>query len=66
MSSSFVPNEETDFIPENILLTGGAGKYQCFIYVLCERGIYWVSFRVIIYRDHHILYQIIFISHAPY
>ena len=31
MSSSFVPNEETDFIPENILLTGGAGKYQCFI-----------------------------------
>ena len=51
MSSSFVPNEETDFIPENILLTGGAGKYQCFIYV-CERGIYMVSFRVVISRLH--------------
>jgi hypothetical protein len=27
MSSSFVPNEETDYIPVNILLTGGAGAF---------------------------------------
>ena len=39
MSSSFVPNEETDFIPENILLTGGAGKYQCF-YMCYVSGVY--------------------------
>jgi len=27
MSSSFVPDGEKDFIPENILLTGGAGEF---------------------------------------
>ena len=28
MSSSFEPNEETDYIPQNILLTGGAGTFS--------------------------------------
>ena len=33
MSSSFVPDEENDYIPQNILLTGGAGK---FVIEICD------------------------------
>ncbi len=28
MSSSFMPDETLDYVPENILLTGGAGEWQ--------------------------------------
>ena len=49
MSSSVKVNEETDYVPQNILLTGGAGEfsslalmgigmalYCCMIFKICE------------------------------
>ena len=34
MTSTFIPNQETDYIPTNILLTGGAGT---LIYIMVIR-----------------------------
>lgn len=36
MSSSFMPDEENDYIPQNIFLTGGAGKSTASNLPICD------------------------------
>jgi len=47
MSSSFVPDEETDYIPENILLTGGAGFIGSHAAILLAKK--YPQYKVVVY-----------------
>lgn len=47
MSSSFVPNEEEDYIPKNILLTGGAGFIGSHTAILLAKK--YPQYKIVVY-----------------
>ncbi len=47
VESSFVPNEETDYIPRNILLTGGAGFIASHVAILLATK--YPAYNVVVY-----------------